>query len=74
MKRIIFNLINFYQKYLSFGSGILRIFAPGGACMYYPTCSEYTKQAILKYGILKGGWLGIKRVISCNPWSMRWSR
>ena len=36
---------------------------------YYPTCSEYTKQAILKYGILKGGGLGIFRILKCNPFS-----
>ncbi len=38
------------------------------SCRYTPTCSEYTKQAILKHGILKGGWLGIKRISKCHPW------
>ena len=37
-------------------------------CRYSPTCSQYTKEAILKHGVIKGGWLGIKRIISCNPW------
>jgi len=37
-------------------------------CRYTPTCSQYTKEAILKYGIFKGGWLGLKRILSCNPW------
>lgn len=36
-------------------------------CRFYPTCSEYTKQAIEKYGIIKGGWLGIKRICKCHP-------
>ncbi|WP_373496894.1 membrane protein insertion efficiency factor YidD [Aquiflexum sp.] len=38
------------------------------SCRYTPTCSQYTKEAILKYGVFKGGWLGIKRIASCNPW------
>ena len=37
------------------------------SCRFYPTCSEYTKQAIEKYGVLKGGWLGIKRICRCHP-------
>jgi len=36
-------------------------------CRFYPTCSEYTKQAITKHGVLKGGWLGIKRICKCHP-------
>ena len=36
-------------------------------CRFYPTCSEYTKQAIIKYGIIKGLWLGIKRISKCHP-------
>lgn len=38
-------------------------------CKYYPTCSEYTIQAIEKYGTCKGILLGIKRIIKCNPLS-----
>lgn len=38
------------------------------ACRYSPTCSQYTLQALKTHGLIKGGWLGIKRIVSCNPW------
>lgn len=38
------------------------------ACRYTPTCAEYGIIAIKKYGTLKGGWLTLKRFLSCNPW------
>jgi len=40
----------------------------GGACRYEPSCSLYTEQAISKYGLLKGSWMGAKRIASCGPW------
>ena len=64
MKKIMINLINFYKKYIS------PIFQYKGVhCKYYPTCSEYTKQAIEKYGFLKGSILGFIRILKCNPFS-----
>jgi len=38
------------------------------SCRYSPTCSHYTLDALKKYGILKGSWLGIKRISRCHPW------
>ncbi|MEC8679124.1 MAG: membrane protein insertion efficiency factor YidD [Bacteroidota bacterium] len=38
------------------------------SCRFTPTCSEYTKQAIIKHGIIKGAFLGIKRISKCHPW------
>ena len=61
IKRIIIFLIEKYQKYIS----------PNFSkkCKYYPTCSEYSKLAISKYGVYKGGLLSIKRILKCNPFS-----
>jgi len=38
------------------------------SCRYTPTCSAYSAEAIKKYGAIKGGWLALKRILSCNPW------
>ena len=69
MSKLLINLISIYQKYLSLDRGVLSILAPGGACRYEKSCSEYTKQAILERGTLKGVILGFRRVLSCNPWN-----
>jgi uncharacterized protein len=61
-------LITAYQRTLSPDHGPLR-HVLGGACRYQPTCSQYTKEAILKHGVLKGVWLGARRVARCHPFS-----
>lgn len=61
MKKILIKMIEKYQRYIS---PIL-----GKNCKYYPSCSEYTKQAIEKYGVVKGSFYGIKRIFRCNPFS-----
>lgn len=40
----------------------------GRNCAYHPSCSHYTIQAIDEWGIIKGSWLAIRRIIRCNPW------
>ena len=64
MKKILIFFIEKYQKHISF-----FLENKGICCKYYPSCSEYTKQAISKYGTIRGVFLGIKRIIRCNPFS-----
>jgi putative membrane protein insertion efficiency factor len=58
-RRIVMGLIRFYQRFIS------PALPP--SCRYYPTCSEYTYQAVERYGVLKGSWLGAKRLLRCHP-------
>lgn len=50
-------------------SPLLHYINPKGGCRFYPTCSNYSYQAIKKYGILKGMIKGFKRIIKCHPFS-----
>ena len=40
----------------------------GGHCRHFPSCSEYARQAIERFGVLRGGWLTLKRLGRCHPW------
>ncbi len=60
LKTYLIRSINFYQKYFSFFKK--------RNCVFYPTCSEYTKQSIKKYGVFKGIYLGFLRILRCHPW------
>ena len=62
-------LIVIYQRTLSLDHGPLARLFPRGTCRFFPTCSEYARQAIKKYGLIKGSWLGFKRILRCHPWS-----
>lgn len=59
MKRVLLALIKFYKQAIS-------PYLPD-ACRFTPTCSEYAREAITKYGVLKGGFLSVKRILRCNP-------
>ena len=63
VKKVLLALIRWYQRSLS----------PlhGPCCHYIPTCSEYARQAIEKYGALRGGWLAILRICRCHPFTRR---
>jgi putative membrane protein insertion efficiency factor len=61
MKRIALALIRFYQKAVS------PTLPP--TCRFVPSCSDYTYGAIEKYGVWKGGWLGLRRLVRCHPFS-----
>jgi putative membrane protein insertion efficiency factor len=61
MKHLALTLIRLYQKTLS------QALPP--TCRFFPSCSEYSYQAIEKYGLLKGGWLAVKRIGRCHPFN-----
>lgn len=57
LKKIVLKTLVFYKKYIS----------SGHHCRFIPSCSEYTYEAVSKYGVVKGLWMGIKRVSRCHP-------
>lgn len=61
MRKLVIGPIKLYRRFIS------PILPP--SCRYWPTCSQYTLQAIQKYGVLKGGVMGAWRILRCNPWS-----
>jgi len=69
MRKVALFLIRIYQKTLSPDHGPLKVKFPHGYCRFQPTCSEYTYQAIEKYGIIKGTVMGSWRILRCNPFS-----
>lgn len=60
LKRLALFLIKIYQ--------ILTVNTPP-SCRYYPSCSNYAMEAIEKYGLIKGGWMSVKRIARCHPWA-----
>jgi putative membrane protein insertion efficiency factor len=64
--RLIRICIRAYQIFLS--PVLSWIAGPGAGCRYQPTCSHYFLQAVETHGVIRGGWLGIKRICRCHPW------
>ncbi len=70
MKKIILHLIKSYQRTVFFHNEIFKtVFMSDSVCRFEPSCSNYTYQAIDKYGVLKGGLIGLKRIVRCHPFS-----
>ena len=59
MKRVVIALVRVYQRCIS------PLLPP--RCIYLPTCSQYMLEAVEKYGVWKGGWLGLRRICRCHP-------
>ena len=59
MRQLFLFVIRFYQRHIS----------PGlpPRCIFVPTCSQYAYEAISKYGVLRGGWLALRRLLRCHP-------
>lgn len=69
MKYLIAALIRLYQRTLSPDHSWLRAARTTGVCRFEPTCSEYTRQAVLQHGALRGVALGVRRLLRCHPWA-----
>ena len=63
MKQAILKLIRSYQ-HISFFQKYMGI-----SCRFYPTCSDYTYEAVEKYGVIRGLFIGVVRLVRCNPWN-----
>lgn len=61
MKQDFLALIRFYQRFIS------PALPP--SCRFNPSCSEYSYEAIQRYGLLRGGWLSLRRIARCHPWN-----
>jgi putative membrane protein insertion efficiency factor len=61
MQWLLIQIIRFYQRFIS------PLMPP--SCIYTPSCSNYTLEAIRKYGALRGSYLGARRILRCHPWA-----
>jgi putative membrane protein insertion efficiency factor len=65
MKRVLLGMLGFYRTWISPG---LATLSPTG-CKYHPTCSQYASEAIEIHGAGRGGWLALRRLARCHPFS-----
>jgi uncharacterized protein len=63
--RAALGLVWLYQKILS---PVLHALLPGSGCRFQPTCSVYMATSLQRFGLIKGGWMGLKRIGRCHPW------
>ena len=68
LEKTVLALIRGYQKVLSPDRGWFSVFASGPRCRFHPTCSEYTYLSVERFGVIRGVWLGVKRIGRCHPW------
>ncbi len=59
-RQLVLVLIRLYQR-------LSRLTPP--SCIYTPTCSQYGYEAVSRYGVLKGGWMALRRIGRCHPWA-----
>lgn len=68
-RRLVTGLILAYQHLLSPDHSWLKTRYPHGYCRYYPSCSEYARQAVSRFGVVRGGALAAGRLMRCHPWA-----
>lgn len=68
-RNFLIGLIGLYQKTLSPDHSWLRHYLPHGVCRFRPTCSDYGRGALAKYGAVRGTWKTLGRILRCHPWS-----
>ncbi len=61
MRRVLLILIRLYQR------GVSPLM--GSNCRFHPTCSQYTYEAVERYGAAQGTWMGLRRICRCHPWN-----
>jgi putative membrane protein insertion efficiency factor len=56
-----------FRVYKAIVSPVVHAISPG-QCLYLPTCSEYAYTAVVRFGVVRGSWLALRRIARCHPW------